>query len=88
MPGSSFIYMGWHCEDDILTITVKDEGMASRNSNQIPLSKQRVAVLGRGIEIMCSLMDEVDIEFGSHATVTLRKRNHLQSILTPSAKTS
>lgn len=87
-PGSGFIYLGWRCEDDILTVTVKDEGIP-RNPNHIPLSKQRVAVLGSGIGIMCSLMDEVDIELGSSATVILRKRRQLsRRIITPSVTTS
>jgi anti-sigma regulatory factor (Ser/Thr protein kinase) len=73
-PGKSMIYLGWHCEGDTLTVIIKDRGL---NGNHIPLAGQRVKMLGLGMKLMRSVMDEVNIQYHHGTTVTLKKRKHL-----------
>jgi anti-sigma regulatory factor (Ser/Thr protein kinase) len=73
-PGTSLIYLGWHCDGDVLTVTVRDEGFNEHNANHVPLSRQHVKLLGQGIQLMRRVMDDVDIHFDGGATVILKKQ--------------
>lgn len=73
-PGKGMIYLGWHCEGDTLTVIIKDRGL---NGSHVPLAGQRVKMLGLGIKLMRSVMDEVNIQYRHGTTVTLKKHNHL-----------
>jgi anti-sigma regulatory factor (Ser/Thr protein kinase) len=73
-PGKSMIYLGWHCEGDTLTVIIKDRGL---NGSHVPLAGQRVKMLGLGVKLMRSLMNEVNIQYRHGTTVTLKKRNQL-----------
>ncbi|MEN6356814.1 MAG: ATP-binding protein [Armatimonadota bacterium] len=74
-PGAGLIYLGWQCEGDTLIVTIRDEGLGKCDKGRVPLSEQRVIMLGCGIELMRSVMDEVDIRFERGTTVILKKRN-------------
>lgn len=69
----NFIYLGWRFADDILTVTVKDEGtgFGSRADGR---ADWPIRTNGYGIDLMRRSVDEVHFEFDAGTIVTLTKR--------------
>ena len=69
----NLIYLGWHFADDVLTITVKDDGPGfSPFEMQPPRDGYRTR--GFGMRIMRQSVDHVHFDWDDGAVVVLRKR--------------
>jgi len=73
----NLIYLGWHFADDILTVTIRDEGPGFMPYE----SKERdncISPRGYGFKIMRRSVDHVHFEFDNGAKVILKKRICIQ----------
>ena len=70
---ADLIYLGWHFADDILTVTVKDEGPGFR-PYESKKRDGRSSFRGYGFGIMRRSVDHVHFEFDDGAKVILKKR--------------
>lgn len=71
---SNYIYLGWRFADDILTVTIKDEGMGfSQDDCNLDENCYRLTS-GFGINLMHANMDSVHFEFDDGAKIILEKR--------------
>lgn len=73
---SNLIYLGWHLADDVLTVTVRDEGpgiAAWRLEPALPGTGG-----GWGTHLMRVSMDEVEIDLEGGTRIALKKRLSLR----------
>ncbi|MCE5199842.1 MAG: ATP-binding protein [Armatimonadota bacterium] len=66
------IYLGWHFDGSTLTITVKDDGPGFVRSDD-STDHWTLPLLGQGIELMRTAMDEVQLQTNNGGVVTLIK---------------
>lgn len=73
-PDASFIYLGWHFADEVLTVTVKDEGPGFAPFEVLVSDDDLRNARGCGIRLMRQSVDEVYFEWDDGAVVVLKKR--------------
>lgn len=71
---SNYIYLGWRFANEILTVTVRDEGSGFIPDAVNLDEAQHRSISGHGISIMRSSVDAVHFEFEDGATVVLEKK--------------
>ena len=68
------IYLGWHCKDDTLIITINDEGYGIDSDKKSSKSCKLTESRGCGIPLMRETMDNVHFDYQDGAMVVLKKR--------------
>jgi anti-sigma regulatory factor (Ser/Thr protein kinase) len=71
-PCVNKITLNWSFANEILTISITDEGNGFTTHAKQPSSTRKYG--GHGLKLMRACVDEVDFRFGQGATVILRKR--------------
>ena len=70
----NYIYLGWHCSDDILSITIDDEGQGIVYEKQELRPCKLTEFRGNGLPLMRKTMDNVRFDYIDGTTVVLEKR--------------
>lgn len=70
--GKNCIYLGWQCTNNMLTITINDEGPGIEKFRRFRL----VESMGCGIPIMKETMDNVHFDYQDGTLVVLKKHIH------------
>ena len=69
----NYIYLGWRFANDILTVTIKDEGTGFSTDSNLDKGHYKLTS-GFGLNLMHANMDSVHFEFDDGAKVILEKK--------------
>ena len=73
-PQANLIYLGWRFAEEVVTITVRDEGQGFTPREAAARKARSATSHGHGLHLMRQGVDEVYFEFDGGARVTLRRR--------------